>query len=127
MQSLLVVLITIIFIRDVISFQMKIIKLQAMMSDSSSLTSEIPVSSTKPGRLFYSYSNERITKEKSYNTRYTFNPSSIAGSKLPPIIFIHGFGGNADQFRKNVPYFSEAGHDSYAIDLLVPYLSCSII
>lgn len=31
---------------------------------------------------------------------------------------IHGFGGNADQFRKNIPVFADNGHPSYAIDLL---------
>jgi pimeloyl-ACP methyl ester carboxylesterase len=35
-----------------------------------------------------------------------------------PIVCIHGFGGNADQFRKNLPAFAENGHDTYAIDLL---------
>lgn len=37
---------------------------------------------------------------------------------MPAIVCIHGFGGNADQFRKNVPVFAEKGYDSYAIDLL---------
>ncbi|KAJ1397355.1 Alpha/Beta hydrolase protein, partial [Ochromonadaceae sp. CCMP2298] len=36
----------------------------------------------------------------------------------PAIVCIHGFGGNADQFRKNMPSFAAAGYDSYAIDLL---------
>jgi pimeloyl-ACP methyl ester carboxylesterase len=36
----------------------------------------------------------------------------------PTIVCVHGFGGNADQFRKNLPAFAEAGYDTYAIDLL---------
>ena len=35
-----------------------------------------------------------------------------------PLVCIHGFGGNADQFRKNLPVLAENGHNSYAIDLL---------
>ena len=35
------------------------------------------------------------------------------------LIFIHGFGGNADQFRKNLPVLSKTlGADCYAVDLL---------
>lgn len=36
----------------------------------------------------------------------------------PAVICIHGFGGNADQFRKNLPVLSANGYDTYAIDLL---------
>lgn len=44
--------------------------------------------------------------------------NDIPKTKKPPIVCIHGFGGNADQFRKNIPKFAESGHESYAIDLL---------
>lgn len=44
--------------------------------------------------------------------------SFLGSSKKSPILCIHGFGGNADQFRKNIPVFAEQGHDSHAIDLL---------
>lgn len=37
---------------------------------------------------------------------------------LPPVICIHGFGGNADQFRKNMPALAANGYRTYAIDLL---------
>jgi pimeloyl-ACP methyl ester carboxylesterase len=34
------------------------------------------------------------------------------------VICIHGFGGNADQFRYNLPSLAEAGYKTYAVDLL---------
>jgi len=35
------------------------------------------------------------------------------------IVCIHGFGGNADQFRKNLPFLSKSlSADCYAVDLL---------
>ena len=50
--------------------------------------------------------------------RYNSIKSESSNSDSPPIMFIHGFGGNADQFRNNMPYFSDLGHDTYGIDLL---------
>lgn len=41
-----------------------------------------------------------------------------SSSQIPPVLFVHGFGGNADQFRKNLPFLSSQGYPSYAIDLL---------
>ena len=38
--------------------------------------------------------------------------------KFPPIVCIHGFGGNSDQFRKNIGPFAEQGSDCYAVDLI---------
>jgi pimeloyl-ACP methyl ester carboxylesterase len=62
-----------------------------------------------------------------HNTRYTSCTADRSGSMLPlfgrngkkvPVVCVHGFGGNADQFRKNLPVLASEGHDSYAIDLL---------
>jgi pimeloyl-ACP methyl ester carboxylesterase len=44
-------------------------------------------------------------------------PLEIRGEK-DPVLCIHGFGGNADQFRKNMPVLAADGHESYAMDLL---------
>ena len=38
--------------------------------------------------------------------------------KQLPVVCLHGFGGNADQWRKNVPVWAANGHDAYALDLL---------
>ena len=35
-----------------------------------------------------------------------------------PVVCIHGFGGNADQWRFNLPALSKGGHPAYAIDLM---------
>lgn len=77
--------------------------------------------SNNNNRLFYKYSNSQISRDNDFMIRYTFDKSmkDSKDTELPPIVFIHGFGGNADQFRKNSPYFSKNGHDSYSIDLLV--------
>ena len=44
--------------------------------------------------------------------------TSSTQTKKTPVVCIHGFGGNADQFRKNIPVFADNGHSAYAIDLL---------
>lgn len=58
-----------------------------------------------------------VNKFGTYNMRYyhheTQNPKESAA-----LVCVHGFGGNADQFRKNLPILSEKGHDTYAVDLL---------
>jgi pimeloyl-ACP methyl ester carboxylesterase len=66
-----------------------------------------------------------ITQFHSYTLgsygQYSMRYKSIEANKpveKTPIVCIHGFGGNADQFRKNLPAFAEKGHDTYAIDLL---------
>lgn len=43
--------------------------------------------------------------------------SELQGSDGPPMVLIHGFGGNADHWRKNMPNLAKAG-PVYAIDLL---------
>lgn len=73
----------------------------------------------------YSYNFQH--KFGKYDTKYQYFPAKNQGrlfpsftssAAQPAIVCLHGFGGNADQFRKNMPVFSEAGFDSYALDLL---------
>jgi pimeloyl-ACP methyl ester carboxylesterase len=40
------------------------------------------------------------------------------GRRKPPVLLIHGFGGNADHFRKNIAELAKAGNRVYALDLL---------
>lgn len=59
----------------------------------------------------------------SFETKFQHFPASAqalsaASSSQPPILCIHGFGGNADHFRKNMPYLAGQGHATYGIDLL---------
>lgn len=66
--------------------------------------------------LAYQIQNKKFKFASSfgeYDVRY-----QSAGGKGTPIICVHGFGGNADQFRYNMPAFAEAGCKPYAIDLL---------
>jgi pimeloyl-ACP methyl ester carboxylesterase len=39
-------------------------------------------------------------------------------TKPDPVICLHGFGGNADQFRKNLPVLAKEGYATYSLDLL---------
>jgi pimeloyl-ACP methyl ester carboxylesterase len=50
-----------------------------------------------------------------YKIRY--HRTATVDSTLPPVLCIHGFGGNADHWRKNLPDLSSACN-AYAIDLL---------
>ena len=49
--------------------------------------------------------------------RYKESKADNASAKTP-LVCIHGFGGNADQWRYNLPEFSKEGYDTYAIDLI---------
>ena len=52
-----------------------------------------------------------------HDIRFTETPAG-SDSAGAPVLCIHGFGGNADQYRKNVPRFAESGYNSFAFDLL---------
>ena len=53
------------------------------------------------------------------STPTSSSSSAAASSTLPPaLLLIHGFGGNADHWRKNTPALAAAGCDVWAIDLL---------
>jgi len=71
--------------------------------------------------LFHTFSNSNVSPDP-LKLRYTLSepePQLLQGSKKKsPVLCIHGFGGNADQWRKNLPALSAAGHSAYAIDLL---------
>ena len=51
------------------------------------------------------------------NIRYN-NVNAAPNVAKGNLVCIHGFGGNCDQFRKNIPYLAQQGYNSYAIDLL---------
>jgi len=67
----------------------------------------------RPVQSFWTYNNRLVGNSK---IRYT--SLECEQSSKSPVVFIHGFGGNADQFRYNMPAISNRGHSSYAIDLL---------
>jgi pimeloyl-ACP methyl ester carboxylesterase len=46
------------------------------------------------------------------------SPPAPGTTRPPALLLIHGFGGNADHWRKNTPAIAAAGFDVWAIDLL---------
>lgn len=57
---------------------------------------------------------DRTWKWRGYDIRYKV---AGEGTEGPPMVLIHGFGGNADHWRKNLPHLGKTG-PAYAIDLL---------
>lgn len=96
------------------------------------LKDSFTVLSSKYGdhKIRYQFQGQREIKSSQQNPFFPYfasidnllNTSRIGGGgkkKIKPaVICIHGFGGNADQFRKNLPVLSANGYDTYAIDLL---------
>lgn len=75
--------------------------------------------SSQSQRLFHQYRNSLLFGNEVQSIRYTADvPGGIFPSGKSPILCIHGFGGNGDQWRKNLPVLKEAGHPAYAVDLL---------
>ena len=69
----------------------------------------------KPKSQYYSFTNRFGEHKIRYTTADLTEQKTTTG---PPVLFIHGFGGNADQFRYNIPAVAKAGYKTFAIDLL---------
>ena len=50
--------------------------------------------------------------------RYHERRATDDENKQVPVVCIHGFGGNADQWRFNLPELAKQGHSAYAVDLM---------
>jgi len=61
---------------------------------------------------------DRFWLWKGYHVRYQFRPAAGGASSKGVALCIHGFGGNAEHWRKNSADMAEAGFDVYAVDLL---------
>lgn len=78
--------------------------------------------STKKSTLltdkFWTYTSPFL----SYPTKIRYKSASesedLKSSKYPNVVFLHGFGGNSDQFRENMPSMQNNGYNSFAMDLL---------
>eukprot|EP01036_Dinobryon_divergens_P031802 gene31802-41273_t len=96
---------------------------QAHSSSSSSLAASLESTPAElSSSLYYTFKSSRFGTE--HNTRYVYSSpvdSTNAVGNVEPltVIFLHGFGGNADQFRLNLPVLSKSlSADCYALDLL---------
>lgn len=82
-------------------------------------TTESVFLGARPGALAEA-GHQRIWHWRGWRVRYWFHPgpSGDAGnSSMPPILLIHGFGANLNQWRHNLPALSTVA-PVYAIDLL---------
>jgi pimeloyl-ACP methyl ester carboxylesterase len=64
------------------------------------------------------WTHHALVTGQSHQIRYKEDLVTSKVTNKSPILCIHGFGGNADQFRKNTAAFSAEGHDTYSFDLL---------
>ncbi len=77
------------------------------------LTSRLP--SEQPCHMRSTVVHVRVSRFwswKGYRIRY-----QRSGDSGPAVLLVHGFGGNADHWRKNTPVLGQR-HQAYAIDLL---------
>jgi len=85
----------------------------ALVPPASTGTPPAPPASTPPvppsEHKYWTWQNTR--------TRYQYAPSPSTPPKAS-IVCVHGFGGNADHWRRNAGPLSSAGYDVYSIDLL---------
>jgi pimeloyl-ACP methyl ester carboxylesterase len=60
---------------------------------------------------------QRFWYWRGWRIRYWFHPGLGAGAEGPPLLLIHGFGANLNQWRHNLPALRQGG-PVYAVDLL---------
>ncbi len=70
----------------------------------------------RPGGLAEA-GHQRLWYWRGWRVRYWFHPGPEVATPLPPILLIHGFGANLNQWRHNLPALSTVA-PVYAIDLL---------
>ncbi len=54
---------------------------------------------------------------RGWQTRYAFSRPENLNNQQPPVLFLHGFGGSIDHWRKNFDVFGQE-HTVYALDLV---------
>ena len=60
---------------------------------------------------------EGFVSFRGHNVRY-HRAAANDGRPKAPVLLVHGFGGNADHFRKNITELAKEGNSVYALDLL---------
>jgi pimeloyl-ACP methyl ester carboxylesterase len=61
--------------------------------------------------------HQRLWYWRGWRVRYWFSPAPATTEAQTPLVFIHGFGANLNQWRHNLPVLSQAA-PVYALDLL---------
>ncbi|WP_228052177.1 alpha/beta fold hydrolase [Nodosilinea sp. LEGE 07298] len=79
------------------------------MAISPTLLSSLPSTLSQSGY-------QRFWHWRGWRVRYWFHPGPV-GTTVPPLLLIHGFGANLNQWRHNLPALSRVA-PVYAIDLL---------
>lgn len=93
--------------------------LGAILSCCAYATKAGPSSSVRGARLYHPYENaKQFGSSEPVRLGYTVAETPPSLSAKAPVVCIHGFGGNADQWRKNLPALAAEGHKTYAVDLL---------
>jgi hypothetical protein len=72
-----------------------------------------PAAAPSCAHAYTTNNNNRYWKWNGHDIRY-----QRSGDAGPAVLMVHGFGGNADHWRKNTPVLGAAGHRAFAIDLL---------
>ena len=70
---------------------------------------------------FWSYTSPMLsypTKIRYKSMEKSTQGESASVSENPNVVFLHGFGGNSDQFRENMPTMLNNGYNAFAMDLL---------
>jgi pimeloyl-ACP methyl ester carboxylesterase len=80
-----------------------------MPPSSPPLLSSLPTLLSRSG-------HQRYWHWRGWRVRYWFHPGP-ANAAVPPLLLIHGFGANLNQWRHNLPALSQVG-PVYALDLL---------
>lgn len=50
--------------------------------------------------------------------KYNINYFVDGADSSAPVLLVHGFGASIGHWRKNIPFFLEAGYQVYAVDLI---------
>lgn len=69
----------------------------------------------RPGTFegFVSFRGHKVRYHRAAETESVDQPQ-----RKPPVLLVHGFGGNVDHFRKNITELARSGNRVYALDLL---------
>jgi len=92
--------------------------LPSSIEEKSVLAEEDSQNQNKVQRFYETYQWSQSPSSTSTSPTYNINYRVEGNPTDPPLLLIHGFGANVNQFRFNFPLLTQAGYRVYAIDLL---------